>query len=333
MKSIITILAGLFITAIQAQKLDTKFDSYVVVTATTLSIRELPDINSKKIGSANFGEWVKAIDLRKDDNNLVEVNGVFGIWSKIEHEGIQGYMFGAYLDYNTVIQKPNSNWDEDYLLLFERRLRGAKYSDNLKWYGIYSEEDGEYIYEIDLSLEYTAETEHPELELENHIIVKTDRTQKAQLLIGTNQTVRTGKVGVSIPHYYKRHLHNDINLPIPFPEADCLFNTDYYINGTNHKHNETDYCFLENYKVTLRKNHPTRNVTICEFENAAEVLRECNLPEFYWYGDINNDHIPDLIFKSSGMYYSKYKVYLSKVIDGKIQYRKPIEHIPFFDPC
>ena len=319
------------------QELDSLYDQYVPVTATQLTIREEPTIDSKKLGSAEKGDWVKVIDFRISDSYIDQIDGMYETWSLIEHEGVQGYMYGGYLGRSSILYKPNSNWDEDYILLTEGQLHGVTYSDDLQWYGIYDKEDGEYIEKVNINIEYKPNRElenyNPDVDFQNYMYVNTDKEAKSRILIGTNKPMRIGKVGPVVPSFYQIGMYKGINLPIPYYTDDCNVDNRLFINGGG-LGIASDNCFIEDYRITLQQsNNPFKIQVVAEFEGLVEKLRECNIPEFYWFGDINNDSYPDFIFRSPSMYYSIFKVYLSKVQDGKVEYGKPIRHVPNYNPC
>ena len=335
MKYLLILFSVLQGVVLPTQEVDQMFDGYVIVTARKVSIRSAPDINSKIIGFADQEDWLKVIDLREGDSNIVTVDGNLDSWANIEYNGLSGYVFGTYIAKNSIVKIPNSNFDRKYLILSEhRRLSEVTYSSDLNWYGIYSKEDGEYIEKVEISIEFIPETEHPELELENHLKVLTNKSLKSKLLIGTNEPMEIGRIGIKVPHYYRRRMHNNIRIPIPFISDSCTVNNSYYIYGGNST-DDNNKCFLENYRVSLRKDNSRRSDVIFQFEELVENLggegRDgCNIPSLYWYGDINNDEIPDIVFYTSKINFGKCKVYLSKIENDQITYNKPVVFQPIF---
>jgi hypothetical protein len=60
-----------------------------------LHVYNLPNINGESVGLLNFLTEVYAI---REDNNIVNINGVDGRWVYINIEGIEGWVFNDYLD-------------------------------------------------------------------------------------------------------------------------------------------------------------------------------------------------------------------------------------------
>lgn len=80
-----------------------------MVKATKLSIRALPNLDSKVLGMVEKGKLVKILNRRMEDRYLSTVDGIQDSWAKIEFKGIKGFMFGGYLA-DEIIKTPNEKW-------------------------------------------------------------------------------------------------------------------------------------------------------------------------------------------------------------------------------
>lgn len=301
------------------------FDTYLMVTANKLSVRTEPNIDSEKLGFLKKEELVKIIDRRTEDKYTASIDGIVDSWAKVEFNGMIGFVFGGYLA-GEQVSMPNDKWKGKFLSMMEGNQAGATYSNTLAWYGIYSRDDGEYIEKVEVKLNYSEESE-----MEDYLKVSTDKIEESKLLIGTNENIKLGRVGVPVELYTHQMVLSGQRLPLPVYVEDCTVKIDFYLYGRSLNEIENG-CNVENYSLEFfyKKSHWTHST---KYENLVEKLGECNIPKIYWYGDLNGDDIPDFIFYNQAMYYAKYKFYMSRKIEDKIDFEKVLDFIPLFTPC
>ncbi len=289
----------------------TGFDKYLMVRASKLSIREKPDINSEKLGVIEKGKIVKLISQRTERKYIDVIDGIKDSWVEIEYNGIEGFMFGGYLSYSQ-IYSPNSNWTGKYILLGEEN---GVFSNELLWFGTYSEEDAEYIEQVNINFEFN--------EIEGGIAVnpKIEGERKYRWLIGSREKLNNGKIGINNGAFtYNGNLELDkLRLPIPFYKQNGLLNTDLYLGvKVSSTDKETSYnCYDGEYELGLydNGNFGTRVYT---FNNLLVPRLSC--PSLLWFGDLNRDEIPDFIFHITSSQSYLFKFYVSKIINGKVEY-------------
>jgi hypothetical protein len=133
----------------------------VVISPNGLSIRSKPSLKSKKLGVVPFGKKVKIED---DKNYGWDTIGhydfawgessnsnfpITGHWVKVKYKNIQGFMFGAYLHYESYNPNYESEMmkglNKDFALFYPgvNCYVNINFQSNMKWYGIYKE-DGIY---------------------------------------------------------------------------------------------------------------------------------------------------------------------------------------------
>lgn len=273
------------------------------------------------------GKLVKVINRRMEDRYMTTVDGIENSWAEIEYEGIRGFMFGEYLA-GEIVNMPNKNWKGKYLFLMEGNQGGAIFSTKLNWYGIYPEKDGEYIEKINVNLEYSLDSE-----MDDNLKISTNKEERARIIIGTNENIETGRVGIPLGSFSDRVIMNDQILPIPIYQKDCSINTEYLLFASNWK-DQISTCYVEKYSLRFCKQPLYQQINYLHtFEGLVERLGECNIPKLFWFGDVNGDEIPDFIFYNQAMYYAKYKFYLSKKQGEKVKFEKVVDFIPSFTPC
>lgn len=136
----------------------------LVISTNGLSIRSRPTLKSKKLGVVPFGKkviiendksygwdtiglyksiWGKSYDSEND-------YPITGHWVKAKYGNISGYMFSAYLYYETngsYSDEPEylKNLNKDFAILFPglNCYSNINFSSKMKWYGVY-QEDGIY---------------------------------------------------------------------------------------------------------------------------------------------------------------------------------------------
>lgn len=306
---------------------ENEFDKFLMVKVSKLAIRAEPKLESKQLMQVDKEELVKIVDRRTGDKYLSIVDGILDTWAEVEYKGTKGFMFGGYLT-SEEISMPNGNWTGKYLLALEGNQGGLMYSAELNWYGIYPRSDGEYLERVELKLEYSLDEE-----MGDNLKVSTNKNEFARIIIGTNEQLQTGRVGIPLGWHTDRVIMSDQVLMIPVFEDNCSVNTDFRLIASNWN-NKVNSCYVEKYNLNyyLRPlNQPTMDLK--EFEGLIENLSGCNIPKLYWYGDLNGDNIPDFIFINQATYYGKYKLYLSKKENGNIKLEKKVEFIPIFTPC
>lgn len=160
------------------------FPEEMVVTATSLNMREMPDKNAKKITSLprgtviqfveahNKGQWVQA--------DTTDSNSPYGPWLKVRHQEKTGWVFGAHVTGTIVLHHEGDiSWDENPL-------------PPLNWYGVYQRDSfADELRKIEVRLV----EEKNEFYGENVKMLKTNQKGQSKFIIGSLQPMKTGYAG------------------------------------------------------------------------------------------------------------------------------------------
>jgi len=151
---IVIILLAICATQINAQDSNNFYGSRQnkVIATTGLNLRSAPTLKSEKVGLVPFGKSVNIIgDQHFGKESLGKPYKIYhmegtafepevdGYWIKAEYDGIEGYLFSAYLDYD--MQEENDVFNKDVSILFEgvNCVPNFNYNPYWNWYGLYQE--------------------------------------------------------------------------------------------------------------------------------------------------------------------------------------------------
>ena len=274
------------------------FPDEMVVTATSLNLRESPDINGKKITSLargtvvqfveahNNGQWVQA-DTTKPDSP-------FGPWLKVRNDNKTGWVFGAHLTGTIALyHEEDMLWTEDPL-------------PPLNWYGVYTRDS--FADEL-RKIEVSVATEYSEMYGVDIKVLKTNQKDRSKFIIGNLKPMKTGYAG-SLGIYEVRDLYlsgdlapgstlsihpgSDYNNPL-----DTIIKPSYIFAVTGCASlDNSEYLNVQvtDYRLTLL-DYATMPPQRQDLTPWVRPEIEGNNPNvrLSWYGDIDMDGRPDAL--------------------------------------
>jgi hypothetical protein len=254
-----------------------------------MSIRSLPTLSSEKIGSVPYWDKVLLCDFHFPEPIYDTINNISGIWEQVRYNGIEGWVFGAYLTKVEIDQ----NDDPYYGLLFEQDGCGSKnFNPNLNWYGVYSEKNGFTIKEVNINME-----KRPN---DSGIPVYTNISEKSLFLFGSAEKLTHEFLGGDCQ---KNFLNQQQTYLYPGQSINIY-------TSTNHPDRKTvEYnavgCVIENGYCPKFENYELR---ISDYRNDKHQniskdftqFGECGFVKLWWFGDLNNDGLADPMFLSEG---------------------------------
>lgn len=177
------------------------------------------------------------------------------------------------------------------------------------WYAMYPGESGFTVKRIELQVMLSKVKITKKLEFD----IMTNRMEGAYFMFSSSKTLDTSKVYQWLPEQFP----NIVNTPLlpgvsgdlpPFGEGINQGNVMVYATG-----NVIDIgkCTeVENYQLKINAQEPGREIKQT-LNSLFSTMGDCNIPELYWFGDLNEDNYTDLIFVSPGKEQNVFTLLLS----------------------
>lgn len=295
----------------------------VVIAPAGLNLREKPTLRSNVLRSVPFGETVKIIgskhfgadtvgtvDFYFNASDQLTSIPISGYWLKVSHQGMQGFMFSAYLDKAVNrVSAGDEALNRDYLLLFPEVSCIANYAyyPGWHWYGYYKSETGFFRKEIEVSFYNLIDQEM--IAGNTNIVISGSNNKFLQFIIGSRS---------SLPEKYKT--------PVYF-----VGNAGISVYSMNYNDFAIDSILRQcNLRVGLNANDSYNSIekVILERQGTAQEIGSAEMGldaaifSVLWCGDIDGDNKNDYIIHY-GEKGSKTILYLSKASE-KGQLIKPV---------
>lgn len=160
------------------------FAEEMVVTATSLNMRETPDKNGKKITSLTRGTVVQFVEAHDNGQwvqaDTTDPDSPYAPWLKVRSQGKSGWVFGAHVTGTLGL------YHEDDLIWTDDPL------PPLHWYGVYTRDSfADELRKIDVRLV----TETSEFYGADVKMLKTNQNDQSKFIIGSLQPMQTGYAG------------------------------------------------------------------------------------------------------------------------------------------
>lgn len=294
MKFVFPLAAFLFF-AVQGGAQSSFFPDEMIVTASSLNLREAPDKNGKKIASLPRGTVVQFIEA---DNNgqwvqadTTDPNSPFGPWLKVRSEGRTGWVFGAHLTGTTgLYHEEDMFWNDDPL-------------PALNWYGVYSRDS--FADEL-RKIEVRIVEENSEIYGANIKVLKTNQKDRSKFIIASLKPMKTGYAGpLGIYEVRDMYLSGELapgSAVSVHPGGDLndtLIKPSYLLVATGCAtltSEEYVNVKVNDYKLTLLdySSEPPGRQDLTPWVQPA--MEEFNpTVRLSWYGDIDMDGKPDVL--------------------------------------
>lgn len=271
------------------------FPDEMIVTASSLNLREAPDKNGKKIASLPRGTVVQFIEA---DNNgqwvqadTTDPNSPFGPWLKVRSEGRTGWVFGAHLTGTTgLYHEEDMFWNDDPL-------------PALNWYGVYSRDS--FADEL-RKIEVRIAEENSEIYGASIKVLKTNQKDRSKFIIASLKPMKTGYAGpLGIYEVRDMYLSGELapgSAVSVHPGGDLndtLIKPSYLLVATGCAtltSEEYVNVKVNDYKLTLLDysfQPPGRQDLTPWVQPAMEEFNPT--VRLSWYGDIDMDGKPDVL--------------------------------------
>ena len=315
MKTILTFIFQIFlITNVLGQ---IEFDRYSFVKANKLNLRSEPNVNSKILTTVNKGEKVKIIDGDCPKGKLEKIDGMYNCWAKVEVNGFKGFMFMGYLDQSNTLLIEQKNSEKDFVLYQERFYEGLKIPKGLNWYGVYSKSDGEYLEEVEIKYEYI-EYGDPKGSIK---LLTNFTNRESKFIIGSKRQLKIGLIGMKLPYDFSIFIFPSQKYWLPTFTKEDGFDYTYFLTANTISE---QFGGNDDYQISMssKKGGLIQSINK-EFNYNSKTKHEITRPELVWFGDLDNDKIPDWMVKICHKECG-YELFLSSIAKRK-EYVRRIE--------
>lgn len=286
-----------------------------VLSKTGLKLRSGP---SQKADVKLSAAYWSLVDLCESEFVHDTIDGTIGSWWKVLYNGTEGYMFGGYL---VQVDSTHSRY-KDVRIMGERSYCSqVNYDPALNWYGVYRMDGFDTIMRVEIEISLLGEAETmSETGGVGGISVRTNHSDSlwALFLIGSKiplfeSSVRNGRhegkwifPGQSQDVFVLGGRRNPMySTLIPRDQRPPRISLIALGSVT-----DVDYCpQMEDYRLILKSDQANsfrQNIT-----DHLRFTGECGMPSLYWFGDLDGDKKPDLVFYAGVTSMAEYTLFLS----------------------
>lgn len=292
MKFLNTLLFILLLSATASAQVTPFFPDEMIVTASSLNLRDTPDKNGKKVGSLTQGSIVQVIEAYNNGEyvqaDTTDPESPYAPWLKVRYKGISGWAFGAYLTGTMGL-----HYENDILMEGETL-------PPLQWFGVYARDS--FADEV-RRIQVRVVDEFNEFFQAQVRVLKTNQAETSKFLISSLQPIPTGYCGplgnFEIGEmYFSKTLNPGGQLSI-YPGNDMndtILRPTYGIAATGCATLENTYVRVTDYKLQLidfsQEPAQYQDLTRWVKPDAPDASPSVDL---LWFGDLDRDGKPDAI--------------------------------------
>lgn len=268
------------------------FPEEMIVTASSLNLRDMPDKNAKKVGSLTQGSVVQVLEAYNNGEYMqadtTDPESPYAPWLKVRYKGVSGWAFGAYLTGTTGLYYENDIFQEGETL------------PPLQWFGVYARDSfADEVRRVQVRLS----DEFNEFFQAKVRVLKTNQSETSKFLIASLQPIPTGYCGplgnFEIGEmYFSKTLNPGGQLSI-YPGNDMndtLLRPTYGIAATGCALLENTFVRVTNYQLRLidfsQEPAQYQDLTRWVKPDGPDASPSVDL---LWFGDVDRDGKPDAI--------------------------------------
>ena len=191
-----------------------------------------------------------------------------------------------------------------------------------KWYAVYRQEDYFKLREIDLLIVRSKYSLSNALEFD----IKTNKDLHSEFLISCSKPLDTNWFMLLPVEFFQQNPNKlypgqTVEVYGKVPQTD-LKNVHVFATGTV---TDVGQCpIMENYQLKVNGEMHDKPITQ-DLTPAFSDLGECGIPELFWFGDLNLDGYPDLVFVSHGKTGMTFTLFVSDLNQQNRIYSKAFE--------
>lgn len=229
-----------------------------------------------------------------------QINGYYGGWRNVRFNGVEGYVFDAFLLKNI----ENENDSADFRLMFEGPAGciTRNYNPKFNWYGIYESHSKKNLTLRKVSINTDV------LGGEMGVISTDIDDSRSLLIFGSNHEFKEGYLGPNPREELGHYL--EIFPGTKYKIGDYWLNAIGEITGFSQECGQT----IGFYRLRFSDLEPYKQKHIPI--NGFDFHGTCGVIGLYLYADINRDGMMDFVFKTSNYWEYQLVLYLSSGKDG-----------------
>lgn len=270
-----------------------------------LKLRKDPTLNSEVLLSVPYWALVDVCGLAYVSDTI---EGIVAGWKKVRFQETEGYMFGGFLvDEDTSHVKPKG-----YRFMMEGSLcASVNYDPKLNWYGVYRKDSYDTIIKVDVSISGITLSNKEKMG-DAVLSVRTNYSDSifSLFLFGTKEEILESSV---YNYQYEPHFLYPGQLQSVYSRAtrhskNMFGSWELYALGTV---TDFKYCpLLEDYELVLTEDRERDKL---DQNIYAEIgfKGECRMSQLFWFGDLDMDMKPDMIFMAASNSRADYHLFLS----------------------
>lgn len=270
------------------------FPEEMIVTADNLNMRSAPGKNAAKTGSLIKGTTVQFLEAWNNGEyvqlDTTDENSPFGPWLKVRSGNKTGWVFGSYLAGTTGLYYEES-------LLFEEPA-----TELFNWYGVYQRDS--FADELRM-VKVTRGKVTDEFTGQELDVLKTDQEDVSKFLIASRTPLKTGYCGpMGFMNVEEAGCVSMLNPGTQFAvypgndSGDTLIKPAYGVVVTGCAELEGMIAVIKNFRVSVL-DYATEPLKVQNLTRwlTSENPEEAPIVELLWFGDVDRDNKPDIIFQ------------------------------------
>jgi hypothetical protein len=292
MKFFTTLLFFVLLTASLPAQITAFLSEEMIVTASSLNLRDAPDKNAKKVASLTQGAVVQVLEAYNNGEyvqaDTTDPESPYAPWLKVRYKGMTGWAFGAYLTGTIGLHYENDIFPEGENL------------PPLQWFGVYARDSfADEVRRVQVRLA----DEFNEFFQAQVRVLKTNQPEMSKFLIASLQPIPTGYCGplgnFEIGEmYFSKTLNPGGQLSI-YPGNDLndtIMRPTYGIAATGCATLENTYVRVTDYQLRLIdfSQEPAQYQDLTKWVKPESPDSSPSV-DLLWFGDIDRDGKPDAI--------------------------------------
>ncbi len=278
-----------------------------VIAPSGMNVRAEPSLSAKVVDRVYKDSVVYVF---AETFGELTYESVPGYWRRLSRSNVQGYIWDGYLDIIETIGVQNNNVKNDSIYqkaekksdMTESRRNDSPSKERLVllletynhcgdvshinpnafWYALIPDKEQVNVEAVELSVNLSRSRLSSSMEFD----IQTDNEKRSLFIIGS-------ETALDIPSVFKNlELELRAGGRQVLPGQRRMLSDDVYLSAIGNVREISDECpIIDEYRLTIHAFGNKQNVL-----SLFEDMGDCGVPELYWFGDLNGDGVPSMIF-------------------------------------